>query len=131
METTENLILKLNELLEDKRFSQRRFEKLLKEFKELENPKIKLIDFEYYNWERWKFLFNKKMEFIGIQDFESAAKYRTLERECQEFLDIKVDYGIKRSLFFFEKEYLFYFYFGTAKNDKIVKKHLKELLLRK
>jgi hypothetical protein len=125
METTENLILKLNELLEGERFYRRRFDKLLNEFKELEKPKIVLIDFEYYNWEKLKFFYDKKMKFINIQDFESAARYRTLEKECQEYIDIKEGYRIKKSMFFFEKEYLFYFYIGTARHDKIVRKLLK------
>lgn len=126
METSENLILKLNELLEGERFYHKRFEKLLKEFNELENPKIKVIDFEYYNWKRWKFLFDKKIEFINIQDFESAARFRTLEKECQDYIDIKEGYGIKKSMFFYEKEVLFFFYLGTAKNDKKVRDFLKK-----
>jgi hypothetical protein len=128
METTENLVLKLNELLDGERFYPRRFENLLSDFKELENPKIVLIDFEYYSWNRLRFLYDKKMELISLQDFEAAARYRTLEKECQEYLDIKFAYGINKSMFFFEKEVLFYFYFGTAKNDKKAREYLKELL---
>jgi hypothetical protein len=121
METTENLILKLNELLDGERFYPKRFKKLLNEFKELENPKIVLIDFEFYNCDKLRFFNSKKMECIEIQDFESAARYRTLEKECQEYLDIIEDYGINKSMFFFEKEYLIYFYFGTAKSDIFVR----------
>ncbi len=124
METTENLILKLNELLDGERFFRKRFVKLLNEFKELENPKIKIIDFEPYSWEKLGFLNAKKMEFITIQDFESAARYRTQEKECQAYLDIAEGHGINKSMFFFEKEYLFYFYFGTAKLDKKIREFI-------
>jgi len=124
METTENLILKLNELLDSERFYPKRFKKLLTEFKELENPKIVLIDFEYYNCDKLKFFNSKKMESIDIQSFEAAARYRTLEKECQEYLDLKEGYGIKKSMFFFEKEYLFYFYLGTAKLDKKIREFI-------
>lgn len=127
METTENLILKLNKILDGERFYPMRFKILLNEFKELENPKIVLIDFEYYNEEKLKFFHDKKLESITIQDFESAAKYRILEKECQEYLDLKEDYGINKSMFFYEKELLIYFYFGTAKIDNIVKEHIKKI----
>ena len=124
METTENLVLKLNELLDGDRFYRKRFIKLLTEFKAKENPKIVLIDFEYYSWEKLKFFYDKKMRFITIQDFEAAARYRTLEKECQEYLDLKEGYGISKSMFFFEKEYLFYFYFGAAKLDKKIREFI-------
>jgi hypothetical protein len=128
METSENLILKLNELLDGERFFRKRFDKLLNDFKELKNPKIILVDFEYYSWDRLRFLYDKKMELISLQDFETAAGYRTLEKECQEYLDIKFKYGINKSMFFFEKEILFYFYFGTARNDKKARGYLKKFL---
>jgi hypothetical protein len=128
METSENLILKLNELLEGERFYRKRFDKLLNDFKELENPKIVLVDFEYYSWDRLRLLYDKKMEFIGLQNFEAAAEYRTLEKECQEYLDIKFEYGINKSMLFFEKKILFYFYFGMAKNDKKAREYMKEML---
>jgi len=60
METSENLILKLNELVEGERFYRKRFDKLLNELKELENPKIKVIDFEPYTWGKLKFYYDKK-----------------------------------------------------------------------
>jgi hypothetical protein len=128
METTENLILKLNELLESDRFYSKRFNKLINEFKLLENPKIVIVDFEYYNLDKLKFFQSKKEDFIDVQEFETAAKYRTLEKECMEYLDIKDGYGINKSMFFFEKEFLFYFYLGTAKIDNKVKEYIKTLV---
>jgi hypothetical protein len=115
-------------MLDCERFYSRRFDKLLNELKELENPKIVLIDFEYYNCEKLKFYYDKKLEFITIQDFEAAARYYTLEKECQEYLDIKEGYGIKKSMFFFEKEFLFYFYLGTTKIDNKVKEYITFLI---
>jgi len=66
------------------------------------------------------------MEQISTKDFESAARYRTLEKECQEFLDLKIWNGIKKSMFFFEKEYLFFFFLGTTKIDKKVKEWIEK-----
>jgi hypothetical protein len=125
METSENLVLKLNELLDGEIFYTKRFDSLLIEFSELDNPKIVLIDFEYYNEARLDHLKQKKMNCIRKQDFEKAADYRNSERECQNYIDLKEEYGISRSMFYFEKEYLFYFCFGTAKIDKKVREYLK------
>ena len=126
METSENLVLKLNELLEGNRFYRKRLDILLKEFKELENAKIVLIDFEYFNEERLRLLKKEKMNYIRKQDFPKAAEYRNYETECQNYIDIKEEYGISRSMFYFEKEYLFYFYFGIYKNDERVREYLNE-----
>jgi hypothetical protein len=127
VETSENLILKLNELLERDRFYSKKLDSLLREFRELENPKIVLIDFEYFNEARLHLLEKKKINYIRKQNFVKAAEYRDFERECQNYIDIKEEYGISRSMFYFEKEYLFYFYFGTTKIDKKVREYLKIL----
>ena len=65
------------------------------------------------------------MNCISKQDFAKAAEYRNSEKECQNYIDIKEEYGISKSMFYFEKEYLFYFYFGTAKIDKKIRDYLK------
>jgi hypothetical protein len=124
METTENLVLKLNELLEGDRIHRKKIGYLLGEFRKLENPKIVLIDFEYYSVERLCILKKRKIECINYQNFEEAARYRTLEKECQEYIELKEEYRISKSMFYFETEYLFYFYFGTAKIDKKVREYL-------
>jgi hypothetical protein len=125
VETSENLVLKLNELLEWDRFYKKRFNSLLSEFRELENSKIILIDFEYFSEARLHLLKKRKMNYIRKQDFVKAAEYRNSEKECQNFIDIKEEYGISRSMFYFEKEYLFYFYFGTSKIDMKARDYLK------
>jgi hypothetical protein len=125
METTENLILKLNELLSGDKFYIRKFDYILKKFKELGNSKIILIDFEYYNPERLGLIKKKKMACINNQNYEEAAGNRILETECQNYITLREEYGITKSMFFFEKEYLFYFYFGSAKIDKKVRRYLK------
>jgi hypothetical protein len=128
METSENLMLKLNEMLEGEKFYIKRFINLLREFKELENPKIALIDFEYYNEKRMNLLVKEKMKNIRVQNFEKAARFRNLEREYVKYIAIKEEYHISKSMFFYEYEYLFYFYFGTAKNDIKVREIIKRLI---
>lgn len=59
---------------------------------------------------------------------ETAAKFRNLEKECPTYIDLKTQYNIEKSTFYYDPDYLVYFYLGTAKNDKIVKEYLKELV---
>jgi hypothetical protein len=128
METSENIILKLNEILEGDEFHLSEFNYLLNELLELENLRIVLFDFEYYNEDRLRVLQESKIECVRVQEFEEAAKYRKLEAECQEYIDIKEEYCINKSLFYIEKEYLFYFYFGISVIAKLVKENLKNHL---
>jgi hypothetical protein len=128
METIENLILKLNEILEGGRFYRKRFDKLLNEFKEMENPEIVLIDFEYFNEERLSMFRESKIKCIARQDFETAAKCRKMENRCHEYIAIKEEYSISRTMVFYEKEYLFYFYFGTTKLEKKIREFIKPFI---
>ena len=109
METSENLVLKLNELFEGDRFYTKRFDILLREFKELENAKIVLIDFEYYNEARLHLLKKMKMNYIMNQDFAKAAEYRNFEKECQNYIDIKEEYGFQNQCSFLKMSICFTF----------------------
>ena len=128
METSENIILKLNEFLESDEFHLSEFNYLLNELLELENLRIVLIDFEYYNEDRLKLLQESKIECVRVQEFEEAANYRKLEAECQEYIDIREEYCINKSMFYIEKEYLLYFYIGKSVIAKLVKENLKNHL---
>jgi hypothetical protein len=125
MKTPEELILILNELLEADQFDWDKFECILKQLKEHYKSDIKFLDFKYYNEYRRKLARKEKMKYVRIQDFETAAKFRNLEKECLNYISIKNDYNIEKSMFYYDPDYLFYFYFGTAKNDKLIKEYLK------
>ncbi|MCE5345386.1 MAG: hypothetical protein LLG13_03725 [Bacteroidales bacterium] len=126
MKTPEELILKLNELLEADQFDQDKIECILKQLKEHYKLNIKFLDFKYYNEYRRRFARKEKMKYVRIQDFETAAKFRNLEKECLNYISIKNDYNIEKSMFYYDLNYLFYFYFGKAKNDGLVREYLKE-----
>jgi len=128
MEPSENLILKLNEMLEADFFNLEDFKNLFNKFKEEFRPKIKLLDFKYYNNYRRRIAKKAKIKCIEIQDFEGAAKFRELEKDCISFISLRSDYKIAKSAFYYDPDYLFYFYFGTAKNDKIIREFISPLI---
>jgi hypothetical protein len=128
MEPSENLILKLNGMLEAESFDLGAFKVAFNKFKEEFRPKFKLLDFKYYNNYRRKFAKKAKIKCIEIQDFEGAAKFRELEKDCISFISLCSDYNISKSAFYYDPDYLFYFYFGTANNDKIIRKFIAPLI---
>ena len=89
-------------------------------------PKIKLIDFEYYNEKRLGDAKQEKIIFVQLQNFKRAASNRDLELECQKHVDLKSEFKIEKSTFHYEQNYLMYFYLGTAKNDKLVREYFKK-----
>ena len=126
MENPEEMVLKLNKLLEADQFNRNEFEILIKLLKEKYKTDIKFLDFEYYNEDRLRMVKEEKIENVKSQDFETAAKFRDLEKECLNYISIKTDYNIEKSTFYYDPDYLFYFCLGTAKNDKIVREYLNE-----
>lgn len=128
MKKAKDYILKLNEMLDDESFSSEAFDTLLSRFKEQFSAEFKFLDFKYYNSYRLRFAKFAKIKCVEIQDFEGAAKFRDLENDCASFISLKTEYGIEKSSFYYDKPYLFYFYMGTAKNDKVVREHFNNLI---
>lgn len=128
METCENIIRNLNELLEADNINMQQFDDLLKSLKELYNPRIKLIDFEFYNEESKERFSKEKLICVKLHNFDKAAYNRGLELECLKYINLKTEFEIKKSMFYYEQNYLLYFYLGTAKNDKSIRSFLKGFL---
>lgn len=128
METAENIVSKLNEMLEADHFETEAFNSLIKALRELCNPTLKFLDFEYYNEKLLKTLKKEKIRLISIQDFEGAALIREKEKECQGYISIREEYRIERSDFYYDQVYLFYFYLGNSKNDKLVRDSIKYIV---
>jgi hypothetical protein len=126
MENPEEIVLKLNELLESDQFDRNEFDFLIKLLKEQVKTGVKFLDFEYYNEDRLKSARSNKMAKVKLQDFEMAAKFREMEKECMNYIEIKTEYNIEKSSFYYGNDYLFYFCLGTAKNDKSVRDYLNE-----
>lgn len=126
MAITENVINELNNFLESDSFDIEEFDKLYQSLKLNNTFKIKLIDFEYYNEKRLEEAIKEKIICVELLNFERAASNRDLELKCQKYIDLKLEFKIEKSAFHNEQKYLMYFYFGTAKNDKLVREYLKK-----
>ena len=74
---------------------------------------------------------NENIKYVKLQDFETAAEFRQIEKECKSYIEIKTEYNIRKSMFYFKQNYLFYFYFGTDRNDKQIKLYFEWLKYRK
>jgi len=126
MEKLDEMVQKLNKLMESDQFDRTEFDFLINRIKdELKQP-VKFLDFEYFNEERLEFARSNKMANVKLKDFERAAEFREMEKECLNYIQLKREFNIEKSIFYYEKDYLFYFCLGTAKNDKIVKDSLNE-----
>lgn len=112
-------------MLGDDNFRLDEFDKLIKQLKEECKVKIKLLDFKYYNEYRRAVARKEKIKNIKIQEFETAACWRDLEKDCLSFISIRKKYNIERSKLYTEEEYMYYFYLGNAKNDENVKQYFK------
>jgi hypothetical protein len=126
MNKVQNLVLKLNEMLEDESFTSEACKISLSRFKEQFKAEFKFLDFKYYNNYRLRFAKLAKIKCVETQDFEAAAKFRDLENDCTSFISLKNEYGIEKSSFYYDRPFLFYFYLGTAKNDKAVRDYFKK-----
>ena len=124
MSITENQINELNNFLESDNLDMEEFKKLYQSIKHNNTFKIKLIDFENYNEKRLEEARKEKINSVKIQEFEKAAFNRQLEMDCRKHIEIKTEFKIEKSAFFYKQNYLMYFYLGTAKNDKLIRKAL-------
>lgn len=131
MENIDPIVEKLNKFLKDKNPDFKQFEEIIKQIKEQEKLRIRILDFEYNDEERLNHAVKEKIIAVKSYNFERAASWRDKEKEIQKYIDLKKTFKIKKSMFYFQGDYLVYFYFGNAKNDKEIKEFLKECLTPK
>lgn len=125
MNPAETIVSKLNELLDADHFDVKLFDSSLNSLKELCNPSIKFLNFKYFDEKLLRKLKGEKIKLVKSQDFENAARLREQEKECQNYIAIRTEYNIERSTYYYDQNYLFYFYLGNARNDRSIKKILE------
>jgi len=143
METIEDIVLSLNDLLEAKQFDPELLDDLITSLNELCNSQIMLnyellesldtsfnskiifFDFKYYNEKRLFRARYKKRRAKKVRNFELTANMMSLEKECLKYIGFKKQYRFEKSMFVMVKNFLIYAYFGNAKNDQ----QLKDTLL--
>ena len=121
MDKIENIVGKLNEMLNDTLFDNIQIESLVKTLKEQFKIQFKLIDFDYYNEMKQEHACKEKLIGIKTTNFDYAARQCDFELECKKFNDFKALHNIEKSQFYYEQNMLFYFHLGNAKNDNLFK----------
>ncbi len=116
-------INELNSFLELDSFDIEQFDKFFQPIKTNKTFKFKLIDFEYYCEKTQEEAKREKKICITQILFEKAQSYYNIEKECERYIDFKREYNIDVSLFYCQQDYLWYFYFGTSKNDKFLREY--------
>ena len=128
MESIENAILKLNELITDSNSNPVEIIHNLLSIKQKYEIGFKILDFAFYD----ELLLNKsrteRIKAIKVQNFEKAAAQRDLEAKCQKYIDIKRKYNINKSIFIYQDNILLFLYFGTSNNEKKVKEYIDTLI---
>ena len=142
MDKMEDIVVVLNELLKTEMLDIELLERSVNQFIELcksksvrndklpdsldriYQPGIVWMDFELYTEEKMEQARLLKLEKVKQQDFEYAANMRDVEKDCQTYLKFKKHHGFKKSAFVLIEGFLIYAYFGTAKNDPLIKEFL-------
>lgn len=96
------------------------FGRTLKRFEKRLNPKIGVVDFKYFDENRLKKARQEKLKGELIKNFQYVRSQRRLERVCQQYLELKTQFDIEKSIFLFEENVLLYCHFGTSKNDQAI-----------
>ncbi len=126
MESAEEIVAKLNYMLDTEEFNNEQFKMLFKQLMQLCNPELNILDFSFYNKDRLKVLYKEKIRLIKNQEFEKAAIVREMEKECQSYIDTRIEDKIVKSAIVYDDGSLFYLCTGRAKQDKKVLLYLTE-----
>lgn len=125
METVEELVIELNKALKAEDFTKKKAADLIEIAVSKFKVKIRMLDFAYYNELTQMCAKEEKLNCVKSQDFECAASQRELERKCDQFIELRKQYKVRKTSFYYEENYLFYLYLGKTYNDRI----FKELLI--
>ena len=124
METIEDILLALNDLLEADPFDPEIFGSLMTKLNELCNTGIILLDFESHDEKKLEYARFWKIRKTKLQEYEFAYNMRELEKECLKYLEFKKQYGLEKSTFALIQDLIIYACFGNAKNDWLIRDFL-------
>lgn len=128
MKAVDELVEKLRYALNDENLDSGELENLVEQLVANESLNIKILDFEYYNEERYQHTKIEKIKSVKAQNFVLAASWRDKEKEIAGYIEIKEEFEIEKSRFHYQEGYLLYFYLGTEKNDEYLKELIKTKL---
>jgi len=123
MAVTKQEMIELNDFLESDNFEIEKFDEAYQSFQKRHSIKAELIDFEYYNEQRFEEAKKQTTICINSQKYEEASSHRDIRKKCQKHIEAKTKLQIEESNFRYEQDFLFYSYLGTAKNDKLIREY--------
>lgn len=126
METIDKLVRELNGLLKANEIQAEKAVELIEEAKSRFKVKVKMLDFAFYCELTQLCAHDEKLKGVKEQKFEYAAEQRELERKCDQFIQLRRLFKVKKSSFFYEEKYLVFFYMGKTPIDKFFKELLAE-----
>jgi len=126
MEKPEEIVQRLNEVVDSNEFDLTEFDFLVKRFKEQFKTEVKFLDLEFYDETRMLAARSNKTAKEELKDFNAAFEFREIERKCLKYSQLKSEFQIEKSSFYQYKEYLLYFCFGNGKNDKVIRDYLND-----
>lgn len=125
METTiDELVTELNRALTSAALTREKAVDLINIAKDELHVHIKVLDFSYYNESTRLKARDEKIKAVEMENFESAAVQRYLERQCEKYIKLRKQLDIKASSFYYEDSDLYYFCLGDACNDQLFSKLL-------
>lgn len=127
MENPEEMVRKLNEMVDSDEFNLTEFDFHFKRFMEQANISVRFLDLEYFNEQRMLEARSNKTAKEELKDFNAAFEYREIERKCEKYCQLKSEFKIEKSTFYIYKDYLLYFCLGNGKNDKVLRDFLNDL----
>lgn len=121
IQTLEELVFELNEILVDSDFSEPHLNNILGLLDSHFNIDFKIIDLSSATYEFKEQIRDEKILMVLQQNFENAAMQRDREKKINKYLDLKSELGLTQSKFYLDGNKIFFCYSNTMKNDKIVK----------
>jgi len=118
MNRKEEILKELNQILDVDVFKKDIFFVLIKELKPLGIVKTKFYDFSFHNEDLANSLKQNKINLVKQQEFEGAANIRDKEKETINYLELKKELAVEKSIFVLRDDCLLYCHFGNAKNDE-------------
>ena len=118
MDTSEDLILKLDRQLENEHFKIEEFREIFTRFMDQFKTKLRILDFRYHDEKRKSRLKKLKIKYVMIQEFDKAAEVRKLEKVCDAYIELRDIGEIKKSMFFHYKDHL---HFSLPANQKMIR----------
>jgi hypothetical protein len=114
----EEITEELNLMLVSGHPSHRRFLELTEALAKKYGIMPLLIDLKYFSERRLSRLKSMKFKKVREQDFETAATYRDLEKECQDYIDMKTEYSITATSFVIDEDFITCIYLGNNRNEE-------------